>query len=305
MPSSSDQLISVPQMSNDSRVRVFRRHFSEKGEFEGLEVDGYVIISNRYVIVCDTLLCPEDMDILMDEIREELTGRQLLVVNSHADWDHAWGNHYFADSLAVAIIGHEGCRARLLGQEARTELASFQQRYATFSNVVLTPPNVTFKQGMTIYGGDLTIELFHAPGHCHDHIAIWLPEISLLLAFDAAEMPLPIIENRFAVPAMFATLEHFLSLKPQRVLCSHGKTIGVDLVGKNLAYLQEVERRCKMLLQKQRPDAQELEHAAALIQYPLDEVVAGATASKGPVDEAFYSWAHDNNVRCILQWLMR
>lgn len=291
----------VLDMSPDPRVRVFRRVFDAPGEFEGMEVDVYVVITDRYLVILDTLLCPQDMATLMQMVQAEQAGRQLLVVNSHADWDHAWGNNYFTGEKVAPIISHAHGVTRLRSDASRTELANFQQRYPLFQQVVLTPATLTFTQQFTIHGGDLTLHLLAAPGHHSDHIAAWLPDLRLLLAFDAVESPLPIIEQAQATPAMFATLLHFLSLDPQYVLCSHGKTTGIETVKRNLTYLQEIERRSRILLTTHPPTAVELEQAATLIQYPFDEVIADIT---GPFDHTFYSWAHDSNVRCVMQWLM-
>src|SRR5579885_1115076 len=302
--SASHGIALIPGMSNDQRIRVFRRTFVAQGETEAMEVDIYAITTERYVILCDTLLCPEDMAQVMQEIQEALVGRQLLVINSHADWDHAWGNGYFTGAHAAPIIAHQHCRERLLSDEAKTRLADFQRRDSTFSNTVLTPPTITFPDTLTINGGDLTLELIPAPGHHQDHIAVWLPELRLLLAFDAVENLIPIIENAEAVESMSATLERFLSMQPQRVLCSHGKTTSVDTVKRNLAYLREVEQRGRAMLAARpgyRPSNAELEEPALLINYPFAEVSAGLAEF---ADSKFYAWAHNHNVRCIMQWLM-
>lgn len=299
----SHGISSIPNMSNDQRIRVFRRTFVAQGAPEAMEVDAYAITTERYLIICDTLLCPEDMAQVMQEVQGELAGRQLLVINSHADWDHAWGNGYFTGMHAAPIIAHQHCRERLLSDEARTGLADFQRRDQTFSNTTLTPPTITFSDTLTIYGGDLTLELIPASGHHRDHIAIWLPELRLLLAFDAVENLIPIIENAEAVESMFATLERFLSMQPQRVLCSHGKTTSIDTVKRNLAYLREVERRSRDMLAVRPgylPSHAELEEGSRLINYPFDEVSAGSAEF---ADSKFYSWAHNSNVRCIVQWL--
>lgn len=297
----SDSIIAVPEMSNDPRVRVFRRTFTAMGEFEGMQVDAYLVITDRYLVMLDTMLCPEDAATMMQMVHDELAGRQVLVINSHADWDHAWGNNYFTGEHAAPIIAHEYCRTRLQSQEAREGLADYQSRYPLFRSVVLTPPTLTFQTDLTIHGGDLTLELIPAPGHHPDHIAAWIPELRLLLAFDAVEMPLPLIESADTAPYMFATLEHFLTMQPARVLCSHGKTTSPELVQENLSYLREIEQRCHDFLSTRRPTDQELEQAADLINYPFDEVVPGKTAT---IDRTFYSYAHNNNVRCIMQWLM-
>ena len=294
--STNDGVFSIPEMSTDQRVRVFRRNFGD------MDVDACIVITERYVVVFDTLLCPEDASAMVHMVKDQLPGRQLLVVNSHADWDHCWGNAYFKSECAAPIIAHEYCLIRLLSDEARQELLDFQHRYAIFQNVALVPPTMTFDRHFTILGGDLTIELIPAPGHHLDHIAVWIPELSLLLAFDAIEKPLPILENAEAVPSMFATLERLLALWPKRVLCSHGKSTSVALVKENLAYFREIERRSHELLQRHRPTDKELEHASEIIHYPFDKVIAGATE---PCDRPFYAGAHDANVRFLLQWLMR
>jgi len=293
----------VPDMSSDPRVRVFRRAFTPPDPSEAMEVDAYVVITTRYIVVLDTLLCPEDMASIMYELQNELSGRQLLVVDSHADWDHCWGNNYFTGATAAPIIAHEHCAERMKSEEARAELQEYQHKYPDFQNVVLCPPTITFPDKLTLHGGDLTIELFSAPGHHADHIAAWLPEIRLLLAFDAVEKPLPLIERATSIPAMYTTLAKFLDLQPQRVLCAHGKTTDLSIVTQNLRYLQTLEQQGHALLATHQPTTAELEHAAMLINYTFDDVV-GPTANAMP-DHAFYAWAHENNVRYMLEWLQR
>jgi glyoxylase-like metal-dependent hydrolase (beta-lactamase superfamily II) len=300
--STTDGVFFIPEMSTDQRVRVFRRNFGDMEEFSGMEVDAYIVITERYVVVFDTLLCPEDASAMVQMVKDQLPGRHLLVVNSHADWDHCWGNAYFTGGRAAPIIAHEFCLTRMLSDEARQELLDFQQRHTIFQNVALVPPTMTFNQRFTIVGGDLSIELIPAPGHHPDHIAVWIPELSLLLAFDAIEKPLPMLENAEAVPSMFATLERLLALQPKRVLCSHGKSTSVALVEENQAYFREIERHSLELLQRHHPTNEELEHASEIIHYSYDEVIAGATE---PFDRTFYVEAHDANVRFLLQWLMR
>jgi glyoxylase-like metal-dependent hydrolase (beta-lactamase superfamily II) len=291
----------VPEISIDPRVKVFRREINDLDEFEGLEVDAYIIITERYLVVFDTLLCPEDSAIMMNMVENLCFGRQILVVNSHADWDHSWGNAFFSGEHAAPIIAHHLCLTRMQSEVARKELVDYRQRYPIFQHVELIPPTITFGEGITIYGGDLTIELIPAPGHHPDHIAAWIPQLSLLLAFDAVEKPLPCIENADAVPAMFATLERFVAMQPERVLCSHGKSTSFALVKENLEYFREIERRSRATLQERRPSDDELEHASEIIHYSLDEVTGG---SAEPFDRTYYNWAHDANVRSLLQWLM-
>ncbi|GCE07975.1 MBL fold metallo-hydrolase [Dictyobacter aurantiacus] len=306
----------VPQMSQDGRVRVYRgsrlrvspNNFSGPTEFDGMEVDCYLLTTDRFRLLCDTSIRPEDMAVIFEDISVDPAKKPLLVMNSHADWDHSWGNSYFTGERTAPIIAHEHCRTRLQSEREQTLLADFQRSYPNhFHAVVLTPPTITFPDRLSLAGGDLTIELFSAPGHCRDHIAAWIAELRLLLAFDAVETPLPLIKNVAGVQDMFSTLEHFASLQPQRVLCSHGGTTSPRIINANLTYFREIERRCRAVLQQRLPTEKDLEQAAALIDYSLDEVAADASRMieiPEPLDRPFYSGAHNNNIRYIMQWLM-
>jgi glyoxylase-like metal-dependent hydrolase (beta-lactamase superfamily II) len=142
-------LSAIPGLSSDERVHVFRRACADMAEFAEMTVDAYAVVSDRYVVICDTLLSPTDMLAVVDWASDALqAGRELLVVNSHADWDHCWGNGYFFES--APIIAHQLCRTRLQSEEARRELADFQSRYALFHDVELTPPTLTFSDRLTI-----------------------------------------------------------------------------------------------------------------------------------------------------------
>jgi len=189
----------------------------------------------------------------------------------------------------------------MLSEEARQELAEFRRLEPLFQGVQLIPPTITFSQSMTIDGGDLTIELLTAPGHHLDQIAAWIPELRLLLAFDAVEHPLPSIDGPQGVPLMFETLERLIALEPRRVLCSHGKTTGPRVIKQNLAYLREIERRSRAYLRDHRPTAQEMAHSSQLIGFSFDEAITGA---EDVFDHTYYSQAHEENIAAVLGWLM-
>ena len=296
-----NEVFPVLELSNDDRVRVFRRSIHGLQAFEGMEVDAYIIITDRFLIALDTMLCPEDVSAMLQSVSTETIGRSLLCINSHADWDHFWGNCYFMGEHSAPIVAHDLCLKRVQSSEAHQELRDFQLLSPTFKNVSLIPPSITFNQCLTIHDSQMTIELLHAPGHHLDQIVAWIPGIRLLLAFDSAEYPLPLIEGADCVPYMFTTLERLIALQPLRVLCSHGNTASPDLLKQNLAYIREIEKRCKVLLQKRLPKSDELDNVPELINYSFDEVVGGAMQT---IDHTFYSGAHKNNCQAILQWLL-
>ncbi|GHO96145.1 hypothetical protein KSF_061930 [Reticulibacter mediterranei] len=300
----AEEVYLVPNMSSDSRVLVFRRDFTPPVKEDTLQVDAYVIITERYIVLCDTLLCPEDMAIVLNEIAPTLTQRQLLVVNSHSDWDHTWGNRYFTEHGKPPIIAQAQCPQGLFSDASRETLTYFQGHYNTFKHVELIPPTLTFEQSLTIYGGDLTLELFSAPGHEPDQIALWIPELRHLLAFDAAEYPIPTLHEATGVPSMIETLERFLALNPARVLCSHGGTNEISVIEQNLAYLHTIELRVQALLTTQAASTEEALLTATLHEYPFEEVLS-TLAPLFQDDSSFYREAHAKNVRCMVQWLFQ
>lgn len=296
----NSEIREISELSPDPRVRVFRQTLNGLEEFKGMEVDAYVVLGERYVVLLDTLLCPDDVRQIIDAITPTLRmERDLLCVNSHADWDHTWGNGYFSES--ISILAHETCRQRMLSAEARQGLEEYQARYPVFRDVVLEPPTLTFHEKFSIHDPAWTMELLHAPGHCRDQIVAWIPEIRLLLAFDAVEKPIPSIDDAACVPLMFSTLEFLIALDARTVLCSHGNTTSPALLQENLAYLREIERRARLLLEQRTPTESELEQAAELINYSFEEVVAPGDEK---IDRNYYGWAHNHNARAILQWLM-
>ncbi len=296
----SSECREVPELSPDPRVRVFRRTLHGLAEFENMEVDAYVVLGASHAVVLDTLLNPADMAGIMAALAGELRGKQLLCVNSHADWDHVWGNGYFRHTRPAPIIAHERCRQRLLTPEARTRLEGYQQKTRIFDGVTLVPPDLTFTTRLTIADEELSIELLHMPGHCHDQIVAWLPALRLLLGFDAIEWPLPCIEESACAPLMLPTLQRLAELDPLHILCSHGNASDPALIQENLAYFLEIERRARQLLTRHLPAEHELEQAAALINYPCEEAIAHVSAE---IDRAYYNWAHEENTRAMLTYL--
>src|SRR5579872_3594342 len=104
-------LTEVPNNGWDKRLRLFRA---------GDEVDTSVLVTARYVVIIDTMATPELAQALLEAALPSLEGRQLLVINTHADYDHCWGNAIFASpsgAYPAPIIAHRLAYERLIGPE--------------------------------------------------------------------------------------------------------------------------------------------------------------------------------------------
>ncbi len=215
----------------DPRIRMFRARE---------EVDTFVVSTSRLVVFIDTMSTPALMRQVMEKVRPDLDGRLVLVINTHADWDHVYGNSLFAPDgeRPALIIGHELTRERLRSPAAFERLENQQAEDPRFAEVKLVPPDLTFKDTLTLRGGDLTLELVATPGHTPDHCSVWIPELGTLLAGDAAEFPFPSVRGGTTLAQVRSSLQLLTTFQPRVVLPCHGGTTGPELLGQNLAYFR-------------------------------------------------------------------
>ena len=266
----------------------------------------FIVVSRRYVVLVDTLVNQEIAGSLLDIARPHLAGRRLLVVNTHADYDHAWGNQFFlaSDSPAAApVIGTRRCAQRLRSRHERDQLDRLRREQPhLYANVQLTPPTILFDDTLTIDGGDLTLSLFATPGHTPGHCSLHIPEIRTLLAGDAAELPFPSAGDGGLVD-LRASLDRLAALHARTALYCHAPpSAGPALIDGNIAYFATLEARCRTALAhgtpaRPAPDA-DLEQ---MIRFPFaDAVPPGAESWAEP---RFYRPAHHTAIRAMLDQL--
>lgn len=176
------------------------------------------LASSKGLIMIDTGIAPSRTAEYRKIIERELGRKDFIyVINTHFHFDHTSGNQVFKDAV---IIGHESTpdhmrqfeagrqnfvemrKTRLIQLENQlqsVDLASEQaQRFRDLiansrimiddleNNFVLTPPNLTFNDRMTLHLGDLTLKLiyFGEGRHMGDDIIIHCPEEKLLFTGD-------------------------------------------------------------------------------------------------------------------------
>lgn len=284
----------VPNGGWDPRVLVVRC---------GDLVDVFAIVTERSLVLVDTLVNAQTAQAMLSLLADQIGQRELLVVNTHSHYDHAWGNHYFSGPAAgvpAPIIGTRRCAELLRSPAAAAYLAKLRERDPqTFGEVALVPPDITFDESLTIDGGDLTLELLLTPGHAPDHLAIWIPEIRTLLPGDAAEAPFPFVESAATMPQLRASLAKMAALDPAVALYCHAPTdAGPELLRANIGYFDELERRCREALARGVPAAPpEGADLEALCGFPFAEAVPPGHTVTQP---EFYRPGHSANLRAML-----
>lgn len=261
----------------DSRI-----HIARCGDM----VRAYLIVCQRFVLVYDTLLGAKSGQWLREQAERLAGERPIMVVNSHADWDHYFGNQCFQD---LTILGSALCRERILGEVGQGELAKKQQESPEdFSPVKLHPPNLAVSGETLIDGGDLTLHLLPTTGHRPDHLALYIPEIATLFPGDCVEDPVPLVDEDSTVTSdtveeLARSLEAMMSLKPLWVLANHAAPEnGTQRLKANLDYLRGLQK-------------------SALESNSLDDLHSERPAD--PTWGDFYQQAHRSQVR--MAWEQR
>ena len=228
----------VPLGGWDSRIRVF--------ECDKM-VRAFVVRTQRLTVVIDTLLGPQAGRWLLEAAQEQ--PGPLVVINSHSDWDHYWGNQAFA----LPIVGSHLSLKRVLETHGPAELAKkIKDDERSFAGVVPTPPSVLVEGRGFLHGGDLSLHLLPTPGHRPDHLAVWIPEIRTLFPGDAVEDPFPLLDDSKSIGLAdeeLTSLQLLIDLKPEWVMPCHAEPQrGTALLESNRDYvdrLLEVARRAQ------------------------------------------------------------
>lgn len=272
-------------------------------------VDTFIVLTERFVVLVDTVINPQTAGQMLAWARPYLqNGRQLLVVNTHADYDHCWGNQLFAGETAVQpapIIGSHRSPAKFQQAEAMAYLAKMKElEPEVFGEVIFTPPTLLIHDKFVIDGGDLTLVLLPTPGHTDDHYSLYLPEIKTILAADAAELPYPMARTPEGLPQMRESLASLAALDAETVLYCHAPvTIGRQLLVDNIAYFNAIEARCRAALAGgMLPMPGEDADVIALVNCGYETAVPD-TPEWHAVHDYYKTTGHASQIRAMLHWL--
>jgi glyoxylase-like metal-dependent hydrolase (beta-lactamase superfamily II) len=278
------KLCSYPGL--DDRITIVRA---------GDGVDSVFVRTEKFNVLIDTLGTPELCQTALNLLGEQAQDRPLIVVNSHMDWDHFWGNAAIAGK--APIIAHAAALERLRDPSCRQTLREKTDQEVRFRSVELVGPDVTFSGSTILHGGDLSLELIHTPGHTPDHIAVWIPEIRVCLAVDAVEYPIPEVwsENADDLHLLRSSLLRVRDLNAQFVIPAHGMRSSPSTVDENLAYFEKLSDRVGSLNESQLADPALSRSPGLRLQdlVPLPNGMAAQTIE-------FYEKCHQTNLRATI-----
>jgi glyoxylase-like metal-dependent hydrolase (beta-lactamase superfamily II) len=193
---------------------------------------GFVVTSDG-VVVFDALGTPSHGWALLQQIRK-VTGKKIrYVVASHYHADHIYGLQAFRDHTDTVIIAQARAGEYKENEETADEKANQrldQRRGALFpwvdKNTRVVPPDITFKDRMTITLGDRRLTLLYAgPAHSSSDMMMMVEPDGVLFAGDIVQNGrIPHMNSDdVSTTQWLAALGEVEKLDPKFIIPGHGK----------------------------------------------------------------------------------
>ena len=192
----------------------------------------YAIDAPGHMFVVDTFLGPEPMREVRARLEEVGAGKPIVVFNTHADYDHIWGNMVFE---GATIVAHDSAlkRIKMQGEEGLRQF-----RAHMMGDVRLRPPNLVFRKRIAFVEDG--VEFFHTPGHTGDSASCYDSVDRVLLPADNLEAPYPYV-NLLNLKEYIQSLEEYKRLGAVTIIPGHDPPQHDSaLLDANLDYLRRV-----------------------------------------------------------------
>lgn len=190
-----------------------------------------VIVSERTYYIIDSYLGPDIMRGIDKYLIDNYGEKEYILINTHSDWDHIWGNCYFNNS---PIIGHILCHEDIV--TSGIEYLNSNSEYIR-GNVSIRPPNIVFDS--KIFYIEDSIEIVYTPGHSKDSISVIDRKDGVLYGGDNIERPIPYIQWN-NIKSYMDTLEFYMKLDIDKVIGGHTLIEDKGIIVDNLDYLKSI-----------------------------------------------------------------
>jgi glyoxylase-like metal-dependent hydrolase (beta-lactamase superfamily II) len=160
--------------------------------YDPMDISITVICGSDGVIVVDTRSSPAEAREIVADVATEFGLPIRAVINSHAHFDHTFGNQVFAALDGVPIYGHHLVAKHFRDFEAprlqRQQADPSSEPGRDWSSVRLTPPTRTIAERtrITVSGRDMEL-IPLAPGHTDTDLAIFIPGQRVWILGDIVE----------------------------------------------------------------------------------------------------------------------
>jgi glyoxylase-like metal-dependent hydrolase (beta-lactamase superfamily II) len=249
------------------------------------ESNAGLVVGDRAALLLDTLWDPPLTRRMLDAMSDRVDAPIELVVNTHSDGDHVWGNQLLegaeivATEAAIELIRHEppeglqrfksaAPRLKQLGalplpvigslplpllpRLRLRELGAYVERMLApydFSDVRLTPPGRGFSGELTVEAGGRGVGLIEVgPAHTAGDLIAHVPDVRVVFAADV--LFIGVVPVMWAGPTSnwITALDRILSLDPEVIVPGHGPLCTAADVAALRDYLSWVETEATLRL---------------------------------------------------------
>jgi glyoxylase-like metal-dependent hydrolase (beta-lactamase superfamily II) len=200
---------------------------------EGNTSNGGFVVTSDGVVVFDALGTPSLGWALLQQIRKVTDKKIRYVVASHYHADHIYGLQAFKDHTDAVVIAQERAAEYKENEETADEKANArldQRRGALFpwvdNNTRVVPPDITFRDRMTIALGDRQLTLLYSgPAHSSSDMMMLVEPDGVLFAGDIVQNSrIPHMNSDdVSTTQWLAALGEVEKLDPTFIIPGHGK----------------------------------------------------------------------------------
>ncbi|WP_112245658.1 MBL fold metallo-hydrolase [Kribbella monticola] len=177
-----------------------------------------LVVGSEGAVVIDTRANADEARELLAEIRELTDVPVRWVVNTHAHFDHTFGNGVFAGAGAVSYA-QENAAAALAADGKNTEMVAVDNSFAVAKVIDL---------------GDRRVELLHlGNGHTDGDVVVVVPDVDVFFAGDLIEESAPPSYGDDSYPLEWAdTVDRVIGLlsATAKVVPGHGAVVDAEFV---------------------------------------------------------------------------
>ncbi|MBK4346750.1 MBL fold metallo-hydrolase [Lacisediminihabitans changchengi] len=211
------------------------------------DVSIVAIVGTSGVSVIDTRNNPAEGEEMIADVEHEFGLPIVAVINTHAHYDHTFGNQVFA-ARGIPIYGHYRIAAHHADYEAPRVAAAqadpAREPGQSWADVVLTAPTVLISEPSTVDLGGRAVELIPIdPGHTDTDIAVFVPDVRVWALGDVIEQSGPPMFGSGSFPllwpdAVARLLDSISSSDP--IIPGHGTVVDRDFVERQIDQLAAV-----------------------------------------------------------------
>lgn len=216
-----------------------------------------LIVDGDQSLLVDTLFDVGHTRSMLDEMRDATPAASTIdiVVNTHANGDHCWGNQLVADARIIASRNSAAEMLEIPPQILAQMLAGAPTmgilgEYITaifgafdFSDIRLTPPSETFEDQLTLQVGDKKVVLIDVgPAHTRGDVLVHVPSERTVFTGDILFHQAHPVIWAGPVDNWVTACQTILDLDVETVVPGHGPLADKDGVRQLQGYLEWLVR---------------------------------------------------------------